>query len=199
MNKFQILGIIAVGLAVVSVGAFYVYKPVGDGMTKSSPISLVLLALAVAATAIAMILSQSKGIASGSESYVPHMVYQPQQQQPPSQQPSSQQDFIMREGLKKPDAPAAGKGGKSLGRRLKEAGWEVVFADWCGFCVKQKDMFRELASEELDLIVVAEADMTDAQKALNDGFPAFMNVSENLKSPGYKADIGQIEALLEMK
>jgi thiol-disulfide isomerase/thioredoxin len=194
MNKFQILGIIAVGLAVVSVGAFYVYKPVGDGMTKSSPISLVLLALAVAATAIAMILSQSKGIASGSESYVPHMVHQPQQQHQ-----QQQQDFIMREGLKKPDAEAAGKGGKSLGRRLKDAGWEVVFADWCGFCVKQKDMFRELASEELDLIVLAEGDMTDAHKALNEGFPAFMCVSKNLKSPGYKADIEQIEALLEMK
>ena len=195
MNKFQILGIIAVGLAVVSVGAFYVYKPVGDGMTKSSPISLVLLALAVAATAIAMILSQSNGINSDRESYVPHVVHKQQQQQ---QQPL-QHNFIMREGLKKPDAAAAGKGGKSLGRRLKEAGWEVVFADWCGFCVKQKDMFRELASEELDLIVLAEGDMTDAHKALNEGFPAFMCVSKNLKSPGYKADIEQIEALLEMK
>ena len=192
MNKFQILGIIAVGLAVASVGAFYVYKPGGDGMTKSSPISLVLLALAVAATAIAMILSQSNGINSDRESYVPHVVHK-QQQQP------LQHNFIMREGLKKPDAAAAGKGGKSLGRRLKEAGWEVVFADWCGFCVKQKDMFRELASEELDLIVLAEGDMTDAHKALNEGFPAFMCVSKNLKSPGYKADIEQIEALLEMK
>jgi len=193
MNKFQILGIIAACLALSSVGTFYAYKPIGESMTKSSSISQVLLALAVGATAIALIISQSNGSsgASGlgnSDAFVPHVMHQ--QHQPHRQQYQQPNNFIMKEGLEKQ---------KSLGRRLKDAGWVVVLADWCGFCVKQKALFDELADDELDLIVVKEDAQTPAQKLLNDGFPAFMCISKNLKSPGFLDSREKLEALLDMK
>lgn len=183
MNKFQILGIIAAGLALASVGTFYAYKPLGENMTKSC-ISQVLLALAVGVTAIALIMSNSaEGIGDG-ETYVPHVI-----------QPQSQ-DFIMKEGL---PAPAKFAGKKlSLGRRLKDKGWCVVLAKWCGFCTKQQAFFAEHPEHEFDLIIVQEEDQTLQHKALNQGFPAFMNINEGLKSPGYSPSLVTLEGLLQM-
>ena len=94
----------------------------------------------------------------------------------------------MREGLKK----------ESLGQRLKDAGWSVCLADWCGFCVKQKALFDEL-DDELELISVAEKDMTPDHKKFTEGFPAFMNIKKGLKSPGYLDSKEKLEALLDMK
>ena len=96
----------------------------------------------------------------------------------------------MREGLPKKD-------GKTLGQRLKEAGWEVVIADWCSFCDKQMALFNENPEQQLDLIIVKEVDMTDDHKKLNEGFPAWMNCTTQQKSPGFKPTFEQIAALLE--
>ena len=185
MNKFQILGIIAAGLALASVGTFYAYKPLGENMTKSC-ISQVLLALAVGVTAIALIMSKSaEGIGDG-ETYVPHVI-QPQPQ-----------DFIMKEGLPAPPKFEGKKAKLSLGRRLKDKGWCVVLAKWCGFCTKQQAFFAEHPEHEFDLIIVQEDDMTPQHKALNEGFPAFMNIKEGLKSPGYTPSFEKLEGLLQM-
>ena len=185
MNKFQILGIIAAGLALASVGTFYAYKPLGENMTKSC-ISQVLLALAVGVTAIALIMSKSaEGIGDG-ETYVPHVI-----------QPQSQ-DFIMKEGLPARPKFRGGKGKPSLGRRLKDKGWCVVLAKWCGFCTKQQAFFTDNPELELDLLVVAEEEMTPPHMALNEGFPAFMNLKEGLKSPGLTVDLAKLEGFLTM-
>jgi thiol-disulfide isomerase/thioredoxin len=183
MNKFQILGIIAAALALTSVGSFYVYKPIGADMTKSSSIPQVLLSLAVGTIAVALIISQSSGL-NTRDDYVPHVIH-----------PPTDQNFIMKEGLKKPQPSKP----QSLGRRLKDSGWIVVFADWCGYCTRQKKMFDELADHELNLIVIKEGDQDEGHKALNKGYPAFMCKDKGLMSPGFKANIKDIEALLDMK
>ena len=66
----------------------------------------------------------------------------------------------MKEGLQK----QSNSGKKSLGARLKEAGWVVCVADWCGFCTKQKAMFAEHPDEELEQLIVAEKDVYKCQK-----------------------------------
>lgn len=183
MNKFQILGIIAAALAFVSVVSFYMYRPKpGVEASPHSYVSQIVLSLAVAATAIALILSNSDGLDNGSENYIPHMMHhQPQK-------------FIMKEGLQK----KSNSGKKSLGARLKEAGWVVCVADWCGFCVKQKALFAEHPDEELDQLIVAENDMSEDMKSRSQGFPAWMCMSSSADSPGYKANLADIEKLLTM-
>ena len=36
---------------------------------------------------------------------------------------------------------------EGLGEALKEAGWRVVLADWCGFCKKQKNSSQNTLKE----------------------------------------------------
>ena len=184
MNKFQILGIIAAALAFVSVVTFYMYRPKpGVDASPNSYVSQIVLSLAVGATAIALILSNSDGLDNGSENYIPHMVHKP-----------LSQNFIMKEGLQK----QSNSGKKSLGSRLKDAGWVVCVADWCGFCTKQKAMFAEHPEEELEQLIVAENDMSDEMKSRSQGFPAWMCMSSKAESPGYKANMADIEKLLDM-
>ena len=150
-------------------------------------LSQVLLCLAVGATSIALILS-SNNSGINAEEYVPHTHHQ---------QPQQPQNFIMREGLPAAPKPKQG-GGASLGKKLKDKGWVVVFADWCGFCKRQQAMFDAHPEHELDILIVKEDDMTDGQKALNEGFPAWINEGMGKKSPGFKPEIVMIEELLNM-
>ena len=188
-------------MALVSVCTFYLNKPTEQSIVKSTMFPQLILAGAVVVCSVALLLSDSGSSSSSGDSgsskdsYVPHvypsqpqMHHQPHYQQPPPQR--ADENFIMRDGLPKKD-------GKPLGQRLKEAGWEVVIADWCGFCTRQMALFDDHPEEQMNLIIVKEDEMTPAQKELNEGFPAWMNCTTQQKSPGFKPTFEQIAALLE--
>ena len=190
MNKFQILGTISVALAFVSIVTFYMYRPKsGVDSPAFSLMPQVILSLAVASSAIALLLSNDDGLNGESYMHIPHTVHD-------STHNNVHDNFIMREGLQKQHNQPSGT--ESLGMQLKNAGWVVCVADWCGFCNMQKELFSKHPEEQLDILIVNENEMTPELKAMNEGFPAWCNVSRNLKSPGYKKDLNEIRQLLDM-
>ena len=87
-----------------------------------------------------------------------------------------------------------------LGEALYDAGWRVVFADWCGFCKKQKELFAEHPEGNFNKIIIEEeeAKKNDDIKDRIDGFPAWVNIKDKSKdSPGYKGTIQEIVELLD--
>lgn len=90
---------------------------------------------------------------------------------------------------------------EGLGEALKEAGWRVVLADWCGFCKKQKAFFAEYPEGNFESIIITEDEAAN-DKEINSriqGYPAWINVKDITKdSPGFKSTIGDCVELLNM-
>lgn len=111
--------------------------------------------------------------------------------------------FIQREGMgggggnQIKSAEGFKKDGKSLGQQLKDAGWVVVLADWCGFCKRQKAMFAEYPDAEFDLIVLDEEAGKANDKLHIQGFPHWECTQNGKQAPGFKPTIEMIAKLLE--
>ena len=187
---------ILAGIAILFAATTFVIivKAPADTARPWTTDAIMLLGLCFVAVSVILV-DTSKSLEK--DAFVPQVIHPPAPQHhhhhPPAPPPPNQ-DFVVAEGLQKPKKPRGQS--VSLGKRLKDAGWIVVFAEWCGFCKKQHDLFEE-HDEELHEIIVAEGAMTDDMKALNEGFPAFMNCDKKLKHPGYIDNIAGLEALLE--
>ena len=119
--------------------------------------------------------------------------YPPTPREPPAPRPPE------REPMRPPSEPKIDATG--LGEALKDAGWRVILADWCGFCKRQKELFNEHPEGNFDIITLTEdeAKNNDDVKDRIQGYPAWLNIKDKTKeSPGYKSTIKEIAALLQM-
>ena len=117
--------------------------------------------------------------------------YPPTPREPPA--PSQ------REPMQPPSEPKIDATG--LGEALKDAGWRVVLADWCGFCKRQKELFNEHSEGNFDIITMTEDEAKDNDDVKDriQGYPAWLNINDKTKeSPGYKSSIKEIAGLLQM-
>ena len=90
---------------------------------------------------------------------------------------------------------------EGLGEALKEAGWRVVLADWCGFCKKQKEFFAEHPEGNFESIIITEDEAANDKEISSriQGYPAWINVKDITKdSPGFTSTIGDCVELLNM-
>ena len=85
---------------------------------------------------------------------------------------------------------------KSLGKKLKEQGVKVFTMKGCGFCDRQKDVFKANPELELDVLVVDQADMSAEDKKGVQGFPTIKD-QNGKHHPGFKSDISFFENLLK--
>ena len=184
LNKIQIIGIVAiimVGMAILPKFNMPPFAQMSD--VRKSNASQMLLGGAVILTGVALTMTGTSNSSSTSTSV--------------STQPSTQDTFARPQAfVKTPANENYDSGKKSLGERLKEAGWICVLADWCGFCQKQKEMVANHPEHKLDLIMIPEEEARNMPELQIQGFPHFQSGSKI--SPGYKDSIQEFEELLTM-
>ena len=145
LNKIQILGIVAIALVTLAIIPKFNLPPFGnwEDLRKNNA-SQMFLGAAVIVTGIALVLTNS-GDSENTGTKPPEQYQQPTPPQPPP-------PFVMRDGGGGAGGPKSAesfkKDGKSIGQQLKDAGWVVVLADWCGFCQRQKALFQQYPDAE---------------------------------------------------
>ena len=190
LNKIQIIGIVSIVMVTMAILPKFNMPPFAQmSDARKSNASQMLLGGAVILTGIALTMTGTSQQTSPST-------------QPPTQPPTkTAKDTFTRPSPSpqpQPFVKASGnennESGKTLGERLKEAGWVCVLADWCGFCKKQKEMVADHPEHKLDMIMITEEEARGMPELQIQGFPHFQSGSKI--SPGYKATIQEFEDLL---
>lgn len=183
LNKIQIIGIVAIVMVIMATLPKFNIPPFAQmSDVRKSNASQMLLGGAVILTGVALTMT---GTSNSSSTPTP---VQTQPSQDTFTRPQSQ-PFV-----KTPAHENYDSGKKSLGERLKKAGWKCVLADWCSFCQKQKEMVANHPEHELDMIMITEEEARGMPELQIQGFPHCQSGSKI--SPGYKASIGEFEELL---
>lgn len=183
LNKIQIIGIVAIVMVIMATIPKFNMPPFAQmSDVRKSNASQMLLGGAVILTGVALTMTGTSN-SSSAPTPVPTQPSKDTFTKPQSQ------PFV-----KTPANENYDSGKKSLGERLKEAGWVCVLADWCGFCQKQKEMVADHPEHKLDMIMITEEEARGMPELQIQGFPHWQSGS-NI-SPGYKASVEEIEKLL---
>ena len=188
LNKIQIIGIVSIVMVTMAILPKFNMPPFAQmSDARKSNASQMLLGGAVILTGIALTMTGTSQQTSPPTQQQKDTFTRPSPSPQPQPQPQPQ-PFVKASGNENNES------GKTLGERLKEAGWVCVLADWCGFCKKQKEMVADHPEHKLDMIMITEEEARGMPELQIQGFPHFQSGSKI--SPGYKATIQEFEDLL---
>jgi len=183
LNIVQILGIVTIATLGVALMPKLNLPPFRQWLPENkNALTHILLSLAIAAVGVALVLPPKISLREVSEGYIPKNG--------------------TAKKAKKQTKKSKSKNKNSLGKRLKDAGWSVITAEWCGFCTMQKKFFDENPEHELHLIVKDESEASPEEKRLSQGFPSWCCTScgpggKGRVEAGFNNNIKKIESFLE--
>jgi len=181
LNIVQILGIVTIATLGVALIPKLNLPPFRQWLPENkNALTHILLSLAIAAVGVALVLPPKISLREVSEGY------RPKNGKPKKQAKKSKH----------------AKNKNSLGKRLKDAGWSVITAEWCGFCTMQKKFFEDNPELELHLLVKDESEASPEEKQLSQGFPSWCCTScgpggKGRVEPGFNNSIEKIESFLQ--